>query len=372
MTMTQVPFFTVDYINQQYGDEIRDEIDRIICSGNFILGNEVSDLEDNICRYVNAKYAVGVSSGTDALFLGLQALDLPENSEVITSPFTFFASASCIVRNNLKPVFVDVDEYTYNIDVDKIEDYITDATSCILPVDLFSHTPNYDKIHMIAADYDLKVLEDSAEAFGMKWKDQYAGTLGDVGVFSFFPTKTLGCFGDGGMVITNDEAVAVTIKRLRNHGCVDKYQFQNVGINARLDSIQAAVLNVRLRYIDDEIMRRNEIAGYYLTKLVDIDEITLPVSIPETRTVWYVLSILCKQRDELRAYLQENGVATQIYYQRPLHLQDCFKELGYKAGDFPVAEKLCASALALPIYPGMTYEAVDYICYVIKKFYAGK
>ena len=365
----QIPFFTNKYQDQRYGKIIRKKLDDLIKKGIFILGNEVKEFEERIKDYINVKHAIGVANGSDALFLSVLALDLPLNSEVITTPFTFFSSTSCILRNNLKPVFVDVNEDTYNIDVEKIEEKITDNTSCILPVDLFSQTPDYDKIQQLAKKYNLKIVEDSAEAFGMKWQNKFASTLGDIGVFSFFPTKTLGCFGDGGMITTDNDDLAEKIRALRIHGASKKYFHEYIGINSRLDTIQAGILNVKLQYISEEIKERERITGKYYDKLNEIEQIKLPVVEKQAYPVWYVFTIQCQNRDELQAFLKSNGISTIIYYPVTMHLQECFKDLGYKKGDFPVAEGLCNDVLALPVFIGMTDEMIEYICDKIKEFY---
>lgn len=365
----EVTFFTSKYQDQRYGKEIREKLDDLIKKGVFISGDEVKEFEENIKKHTRVKHAIGVANGSDALYLAVSVLNLPESSEVITTPFSFFSSTSCIVRNNLKPVFVDINEDTYNIDVNKIEEKITKNTSCILPVDLFSQTANFGKIKELAVKYNLKIVEDSAEAFGMKWNNNYAGTLGDIGVFSFYPTKTLSCFGDGGMILTNDDEYGQKLKMLRVHGAEKKYFHKYIGINSRLDTIQAGILNVKLRYVNEEINERKKIAEKYHEKLKDIDEVKLPQIEKGTEPVWYVFSIQCKRRDELAEYLKKNSIGTLIYYPLPLHLQECFKFLGYKKGDFPVSEKLCTNSLALPIFAGMTEEMMEYVSNKIKEFY---
>ncbi len=365
----QIPFFTNKYQDQRYGEEIRKKIDDLIKKGIFILGDEVKEFEKKMQDYLGVKHAIGVANGSDALFLAILALDLPAGSEVITTPFTFFSSTSCIIRNNLKPVFVDVNKDTYNIDVDKIEDKINGNTSCILPVDLFSQTPNYDKIRDLAKKHNLKIVEDSAEAFGMKWQNKFAGTLGDIGVFSFFPTKTLGCFGDGGMVVTENDEIAEKIRILRVHGSRKKYFHEYIGINSRLDTIQAGILNVKLQYINEEIKEREHITTKYFEKLKNIDEIKLPLVEKGTKPVWYVFTIQCKKRDELQNYLKNNKIGSFVYYPTTMHLQECFKDLGYKKGDFPNTENLCNNVLALPVFIGMTDDMIEYVCIKIKEFY---
>ncbi|MEJ2251015.1 MAG: DegT/DnrJ/EryC1/StrS family aminotransferase [Candidatus Lokiarchaeota archaeon] len=365
----KVPFFTTKYQDKKYGHIIRQNIDKVIKAGNFILGNEVLQFEKAIESYTGAKHAIGVGSGSDALFLAFKCLDIPINREVITTPFTFFASTSSIVNNGLKPIFVDVDDQTYNINPDLIEEKINNNTEAILPVDLFSQTANYDKIGELAKKYNIKIIEDSAEAFGMKWNDLYAGLCGDLGIYSFYPTKTLGAFGDGGMIVTNDDFYAEKIKCLRVHGASKKYYHKYVGINSRLDALQASILRIKLKYIDEEIKEREKIYNQYVRNLNDIQKVQFPQINENASPVWYVLNVRCERRNELKKYLKKNGIETLIYYPKPMHLQDCFQNLGYKEGDFPVAEKLCDSLLALPIFIGMSNVMINYVCNTIKDFY---
>lgn len=365
----QVPFFTSKYIDERYGIDIRARIDKVIKSGIFILGDEVKELESRIADFTGIKHAIGTANGSDALYLALQALELPPGSEVITTPFTFFASVSAISRNGLKPVFVDVTRDEFNIDPTRIEQQITPNTSAILPVDLFSQTPDFTKINTIAEIYNLKVLEDSAEAFGMQWQGRAAGGLGDIGVYSFFPTKTLGCFGDGGMVLTDNDKLAEKVRCLRVHGAKRKYHHSELGINSRLDSLQAAILNVKMEHIAGEINERAQIAAWYCEELAEVGELVLPYIKDGSSPVWYVFTIKCRERDRLQNFLKEAGVGTSVYYPLPMHLQECFSYLGYSKGDFPVAETLCGEVLALPIFVGMERSMVSYVCDMIKRFY---
>jgi UDP-2-acetamido-2-deoxy-ribo-hexuluronate aminotransferase len=369
MNNMEVPFFTNKYQEKLYGKSIRDKIDKILSKGSFILGEEVKTIEQNISSYTGLKHAIGVANGSDALYISLKSLNLPENSEVITTPFTFFASTACIVRNNLKPVFTDVDENTNNIDVSKIEEKINKNTSCILPVDLFSQTANYEIISKLAIKYNLKVMEDSAEAFGMKWEGQHAGKKSNVSVLSFYPTKTLSCSGDGGMILTDDENIASFARKFRVHGSEKKYIHKIVGINSRLDEIQAGILNIKMDYVENEIKERESIAKKYFDQLKNIQQIKLPSIEKKAAPVWYVFSIHAEMRDELQQYLKERGIGTFIYYPLPMHLQECFSFLGYKNGDFPIAEKLCKISIALPVFIGMSDMMIEYVCENIKKFY---
>lgn len=366
------------YSSQREFIEKKDEFNRAIQSvlekGNFILGEQVAQLENEIQRYTHAKYAIGVASGTDALTIASDILGFKDGKEVITSPFTFLASTSCITKHRGRPVFVDIDEETFAMDVNKIEEKVNQNTIGILPIHLFDQMADMDRIMDIAGNHQLRVLEDAAEAFGMSWKGngrqyKHSGTIGDFGVFSFFPTKTLGGYGDGGMIITNDEELAQRAKYYRIHGASKKYHYDYVGYNSRLDTLQAAILLVKLKYIDDAIRKREEIAKQYIETLSDCKNIRLPKVKGEQKQVYYVFNILAENRDELAEYLARNEIGYSIYYPRPLHLQACFRDLGYKKGDFPISERVSNKIIALPIYPEMTTDEVEFICETIKSFY---
>lgn len=354
--------------------EFNHALQLVLEKGNFILGDQVAQLETEIQDYCQAKYAVGVASGTDALTIASDILGFKDGKEVITSPFTFLASASCITKHRGRPVFVDIDQETFSIDVNQIEEKIAQNTIGILPIHLFNQMADMDRIMDIAGKHQLRVLEDAAEAFGMKWKGmssqyKHSGTMGDFGVFSFFPTKTLGCYGDGGMIITNDEKLAQKAKQYRVHGASKKYFYDNVGYNSRLDTLQAAVLLVKLKYINEAIRKREKIALLYMDRLSSCENIRFPKIKGEQKPVYYVFNVLTEKRDELAAHLAKNQIGYSIYYPRPLHVQACFEDLGYKKGDFPVAERVANEIIALPIYPEITTDEVEYICEKIKEFY---
>lgn len=361
-----------EYLEKQ--NELNDAVQAVMKKGNFILGQEVSEIEDAVAKYTGAKYAIGVASGSDALSITADILGFKDGKEVITTPFTFFASASCIVKNGAKPVFVDIDEETFNIDVNAIEDKINENTVGILPVHLFLQMADMNKIMKISDKYNLKVLEDAAEAFGMRSilgenEIKHSGSIGDFGVFSFFPTKTLGSYGDAGMIVTNDENLYKLAKTYRVHGASKKYHYDYVGYNSRLDTLQAAILNVKLKYIDEAIERRQKVADLYIQNLKDCIEIKIPKIKENQKNVYYVFNILAENRDKLVEFLKEHEIDTTIYYPKSLHLQKCFEYLGYKKGDFPVAERISEQIVALPIYPEITNEEVLYVCETIKKFY---
>ncbi len=367
-----IPFFTTKYQYKRHSKELNEALTKKAKDGIFILGNSVKNFEERLSEWTGAEYAIGVASGSDALILALDAFDLKKGSEVITSPFTFFSSVSCIVRNNLKPVFVDIDSDTFNIDPSKIESYLHHSTrnvSAILPIHLFSQTADMDKIISISKKYNLKVLEDSAESFGVRYNGVHAGLLGDAGILSFFPTKTLGAYGDAGAVITNNKDIADKIKIVRVHGANPKYYYGYIGYNSRMDAIQAEVLLAKMNFVDEEIKEREKVVELYNERLKDIDEVITPKVIDKVSPVWYVYNIRVKKRDELQNYLKEKGIGTIMYYPKSLHLQECLKYLGYKKGDFPVSEKTCNEVLALPLFPGITEEMVEYVCEGIKEFY---
>ncbi|MCP2605103.1 DegT/DnrJ/EryC1/StrS family aminotransferase, partial [Candidatus Aminicenantes bacterium AH-873-B07] len=342
--------------------------------------------EKNIANYSGTKYAVGVSSGTDALLVSLMALDIKPGDEIITTPFTFFSTAGVIARLNAIPVFVDIDPITYNIDPNKLYDLIKFKTQkskfkikCIIPIHLFGQCADMDPILEIAKKYNLYVIEDAAQSIGAEYKGRKAGSIGDIGIFSFFPSKNLGGYGDGGMVVTNDKNLYCKIKILRVHGAEPKYYHKIIGGNFRLDALQAAILNVKLKYLDEWSKKRRENAEYYNRRLEESNligkkyiQIPLPIyknSGDKNYHIYNQYTIRARNRDKLREFLKENGIATEIYYPIPLHLQECFKYLGYKKGDLPVSEEASKTVLSLPIYPELTIEQKEYIIEKISEFY---
>ncbi|WP_346916287.1 DegT/DnrJ/EryC1/StrS family aminotransferase [Clostridium sp.] len=368
------------YESQREYKEKKDEFDgaikNIIDSGAFILGNEVKLFEEEIKEFTGAKHAIGVASGTDALVIASDILGFSDSKEIVTTPFTFLASTSCLAKHGGRPVFVDIDEESCGMDVAQLEAAINDNTVGVLPIHLFNQMCDMDKIIEIAKKHDLKVLEDAAEAFGMRWQMQgeeayrHAGTIGDMGVFSFFPTKTLGGYGDGGMIVTNSDELADMCRMFRVHGASKKYHYDYIGYNSRLDAMQAAVLRVKLKYINNAIENRNRVAELYTEGLKNVEGVKVQgIKAANQHNVYYVFNIFAENRDGLAEYLKSKGVATSIYYPKPLHLQKCFEYLGYKEGQFPVTEKMCNQILALPIYPELTNEEVEYICECIKGFY---
>lgn len=351
---------------------IKDEIDKavlnVLDSCRFILGPEMKALEDEIAEYCGTKHAIAVANGTDALVLALQACKIGPGDEVITSPFTFFASAETIANVGATPVFVDIDPLTLNLDVGKIEARITPRTKAIIPVHIFGQMAEMDKIIALAEKYKLKVIEDAAQAIGADYQGQKAGSFGDVGTFSFFPTKNLGGYGDGGMVVTSDGQIADKIRMLRFHGCKSKYYHDEIGQNSRLDEIQAAILRVKFRYLDNWNEARRLKAQHYdrlLAPLAEQGKLVLPGKDPQALQVYHLYVIRFEEREKAAMALNENGIACGVYYPLPLHLQNAFSYLGYRVGDLPVAEEACGKALAIPCYPELTKEQQEEIAQVI-------
>lgn len=361
-------------LKKQY-QSIKKEIDRaiknVLESGQFVGGMEVEKFEKYIAKFCGIKYAISVNSGTDALFLSLKALGIGPGDEVITTPFTFIATAEVIANLGAKPVFVDIDFGTFNIDSPKIKEKITKRTKAIIPVHLFGQMAEMKEIMKIAKKYNLFVIEDAAQAIGAEYKGKKAGTIGDIGCFSFFPSKNLGAYGDGGMIITNNKKLAEKIRLLRNHGSSPKNKYLNLilGTNSRLDAIQSAILRVKLKYLKNWIKKRQEIAKYYDQNLKGVGDIITPEIFSNRTHTFHQYTIRTKHRDELKKFLEKNGIPTMIYYPIPLHLQPCFKYLGYKKGDFPEAEKTSKEVLSLPIYPELSKKEQDFIIEKIKKFF---
>lgn len=347
---------------------IKPEIDKavlnVLDSCRFIFGPEMKALEDEIAAYCGTRHAIAVGNGTDALVLALQACKIGPGDEVITSPFTFFASAETIANVGATPVFVDIDPLTLNIDVNKIEARITSRTKAIIPVHIFGQMSNMDKIMTIAEKYKLRVIEDAAQAIGAEYRGQKAGSIGDVGTLSFFPTKNLGAYGDGGMVVTNEDQMADKIRRLRFHGCQTKYYHEEIGQNSRLDEIQAAILRVKFRYLDGWNTARRTKAQIYdrlLGPLAETGALVLPGRDPLANPVYHLYVIRFTDREKVISALNKKGISCGIYYPLPLHFQKAFSYLGYQAGDLPVAEEACSQALAIPCYPELTQEQQEEI-----------
>ena len=353
-------------------EEVAVAIQRVFQQGQFILSPEVKAFEEEIAAYCGTKYAIGVASGTDALRLALIACGVGPGEEVITTPFTFVATVETIVQCGATPVFVDINPRSYNIDPDRIEPAITSRTKAILPVHLYGQAADMDPILKLSQKYELKVVEDCAQALGTEYKGKKVGSIGEAGCLSFFPTKTLGAYGDGGMVVTNDPRIAETVNRLRKHGADNSYYYLMPGFNSRLDVLQAAILSVKLKWLDRWNELRRSKAALYQQLLSEIDGIELPCVESFTRQNYNYYTVRLKDaelsRDRLREYLESCGIQTMVYYPLSLHLQEAYKNLGYKEGNFPESERAQRQVLSLPIYPELSEEQIQEVVVGIKKF----
>lgn len=368
--------------------ELDEAIIKIAESQYFILGPEVDSLEKVFCEYLNCKHALGVSSGTDALLIALMAIGIKPGDEVIVPTFSFFATAGVVSRLNATPVFVDINPVTFNIDPKEFEKHITAKTKAVIPVHLYGQSCEMDEIIKIAKANGLKVIEDGAQAIGVQYKDgRNVGTIGDIGCFSFFPSKNLGGYGDGGLVISNDDKLAEKLRILRVHGGESKYYHKIIGGNFRLDAIQAVVLKVKLPYLDSWSKRRRENAETYNKLFISSglaeetgktifdkkNSVLLPKAIYKSSEIknyhiynQYIIRV--EKRDELRQFLAKNEISTEIYYPVPFHLQECFANLDYKQGDFPLSEMSANTSIALPIYPELSKEQLEFVVRTIKEF----
>jgi dTDP-4-amino-4,6-dideoxygalactose transaminase len=338
-------------------EEVHAAMDRVVESQHFIMGPEVKALEEEVAAYSQCRFGIGVSSGTDALLVSLMAIGIQPGDEVITTPYTFFATAGSIARLGARPVFVDIDPRTYNIDPALIEEAITERTRAIMPVHLFGQMADMGPIMEIAGRHGLYVIEDAAQAIGAEYKGRRAGSIGHLGCFSFFPSKNLGAFGDGGMVVTNDSELAKRVDLLRKHGAEPKYHHKLVGGNFRLDALQAAVLRVKLRYLDEWTAARQRNAALYRDLFAAAGTpVELPYEAGYRRHIYNQFVIRSERRDELMDYLRERRIGTEVYYPVPMHLQECFAQLDHVSGAYPDSERAAAQTLALPIYPELTAE----------------
>ena len=357
-------------LKAQY-ETIKSEIDAAIQSvineSSFILGKQISLLEEEIAGYIGVKHAIGVASGTDALVLSLAVLGITKGDEVITTPFTFIATAEAISRVGARPVFCDIEYDSYNIDPKKIEKCITKNTKAIIPVHLYGAPCAMDEITAIAKEHKLRIIEDCAQSFGSEYKGKKVGSFGDCGILSFFPAKTLGCYGDGGMVVTGDQENAAKIKMLRNHGSSTKYFYTAHGFNSRLDTLQAAILRVKLKYVDKWIEQRIKNAKLYNELVSGTKDIVTPAIEEEIKHTFNYYTIrIKKNRQKVLEALKQNDIPSAIYYPLCLHLQEVYKELGYKVGDFPVAETAQEEVLSLPMYPELRQEQIQQITQALK------
>ncbi|MDH4079434.1 MAG: DegT/DnrJ/EryC1/StrS family aminotransferase [Nitrospira sp.] len=375
-----VPLLDLKAHHEPLQQEIMAALEQTFRSQSFILGPEVGKLEERVATYCQAKHGVGVTSGTDALLIALMALGIGPGDEVVTTPYSFFATAGAVVRLGAKPVLVDIDPVTYNIAPSKIDSAVTSKTKAIIPVHLYGQCADMGPIMDLAKRHNFSVIEDAAQAIGAEYRDgQRACSMGTIGCLSFFPSKNLGCLGDGGMVVTNNPELAEQMRVLRVHGSKPKYYHKLIGGNFRLDTIQAAVLNVKLNYLDGWTKKRQENADRYETlfqqsSLVQRGKVRLPEAVyrPSGAKHYHIYNqfvLRVERRDDLMAYLKQKGIGAEIYYPVPFHLQECFRYLGYRQGDFPESERAANETVAIPIYPELTLEQQTEVVKAITAFY---
>jgi dTDP-4-amino-4,6-dideoxygalactose transaminase len=362
-THRNIPLLDLRAQHTHIREEVLAAITRVVDSQYFILGPEVEHLEREIAVYCSAKYAIGCASGSDALLLALMAHGVGKGDEVLTTPYTFFATAGEIHHVGAVPVFVDVETNTFNMDMNQVKDLLDShpRIRAIIPVHLFGGCADMDPLLALANSRGIPVIEDAAQSIGAEYKSLRAGTIGAIGCFSFYPGKNLGGHGDGGMLTTNDAELAERLFALRVHGSRTKYYHDYVGLNSRLDALQATVLRVKLKHLDTWTAARQANAASYLQQLTGSSVVLPEIAEYQTRHVFNQFTILSERRDALREHLKERGIGTEIYYPLPLHLQKCFDYLGYKPGDFPVSEKLAATSLALPVHPELKPEDLEYV-----------
>ena len=373
VSQMQVPLLDLKEQHESLRPEIEAALGRVLDTNGFILGGEVAALEREVADYCAAKFAVGCASGSDAILLALMALGVGPGDEVITTPYSFFATVSSITRLGATPVFVDIEPNTYNLDPSQIECKITSRTKAIEPVHLYGQCADMSAINEIASSRNIPVVEDAAQAIGAEDNGRRAGSISAIGCFSFYPSKNLGGLGDGGMMTTSDDALNKKLLGLRNHGAEEKYYHKYVGLNSRLDGFQGATLRVKLPHLDTWTGKRRENADRYCSLFTDAgltEEVTLPFEREKCRHIYnqYVIRVP-NRRDDLRAFLTDNQIGSDIYYPVPLHLQECFAYLGYREGDLPEAERAARETLALPIYPELRPEQQEYVVETISRFF---
>jgi dTDP-4-amino-4,6-dideoxygalactose transaminase len=373
-TQIKVPLLDLQAQYETIRDEVRTAVDRVFDSQQFVLGAEVGSLEEEIARYSQTKFAIGCASGSDAVLLALMSCGVGAGDEVITTPFSFFATAGAVARLGARPVFADIDERTFNLNPSLVEAALTERTKAIMPVHLYGQCAEMNPLIELSQSRGIPIIEDAAQAIGAEDRSRRAGSMGTIGCFSFYPSKNLGGAGDGGMLVTNDLDHGRRLHMLRVHGEETKYHHKVVGINSRLDSLQAAVLRVKLPHLDAWSTERQRKAQQYELMFVDAglsEQIEVPFVRSNARHIFhqFVVRVRGGKRDGLREYLRECGVGTDVYYPVPLHLQECFAYLGYQEGDLPVGELAAKETLALPVYPELTDEQQDYVVSSIAKFF---
>ncbi|MEG5000513.1 DegT/DnrJ/EryC1/StrS family aminotransferase [Microcoleus sp. B4-D4] len=375
--MNKVPPLDLSQQYAQIGEEITAAVQKVLASGGYIGGPAVKSFEREFADYTGVSECVGCNSGTDALILALRALKIGPGDEVITTPFTFFASAETISAVGATPVFVDIDSETFNLDVELLEAAITQKTKAIMPVHIFGQPTDMTRLMEIATKHNLAVIEDCAQSVGALWQSQKVGSIGHVGCFSFYPTKNLGACGDGGAVTTNDAALAASMRMLKEHGQSSRYFYEEIGYNSRLDALQAVILSIKLRYLDSWNAQRREKAAVYNEFLSRVPGVVVPKELPAAKGVWnqYTIRLTSQEdrpnssgnfRDSVRDRLQESGIGSMVYYPLPLHLQPVYKSLGYHVGHLPVAEQVCREVLSLPMFPELSRDQQERVIYGLK------
>ena len=374
----EIPLLDLKAQYQSIKTEIDETVKQVIESQYFVLSDEVKKLEEEIAKYSGVSYAAGVASGTDALILSLKALGVGLGDKVITTPFTFFATAEAVSLLGAKPIFVDINKETFNIDPDKIDELLKGMSSeerkavkAIIPVHIYGQCADMERIMAIVDEYDIKVIEDSAQAIGAKCNEGKAGSFGDFGCFSFFPSKNLGGFGDGGMIVSESKELIDYIKVLRVHGSRQQYIHDEIAYNSRLDSLQAAILRVKLKKLDFWLDGRRRIAGKYNSALSELGVVVPFIDEGNTHT-YHQYTITVENRDNMLTFLNDRKIAARIYYPVPLHLQPCYKDLGYAEGSMPISEELSKKVLSLPVYPELSDQQVEYVVETIKEFVSGE
>ncbi len=365
--MNTIPPFDLSEQFKVIGSEINQAVLEVLASGRYIGGAAIEQFETQFAQYIGSEIAIACNSGTDALFLALRALNIGAGDEVITTPFTFIATAETISAVGATPVFIDIDPKTFNLDLDQIESAITEKTKAIIPVHLFGQPVDMTRLMTIANTHNLYVIEDCAQATGAEWAGKRVGSIGQIGCFSFYPTKNLGACGDGGAITTNDPNIAAKLKMLRDHGRYSGYYHEELGVNSRLDAVQAVILQIKLRYLDRWNQQRQEIADRYHSLLAPVPGIVTPEALEGGRSVWNQYTIRVEQnRDQLKSDLFAKGVNSMIYYPLPLHLQPVYKLLGYQLGQLPESDRAADQVLSLPMFPELSHEQQNQVVYSLK------
>jgi dTDP-4-amino-4,6-dideoxygalactose transaminase len=368
----QVPFVDLQAQQHTIDQDVRQVLSTLLGNSRFIMGKPVTEFEQAYGQYCGVHHTIGVANGTDALTLALKAVGVGAGDQVITAANSFVATAEAIVHAGATPVFVDIDPDTYTLDYNQLESRINDTTKAIIPVHLYGQPAEMGPIVAIARKHGLYIIEDCAQAHGSSYNEQKVGSIGHAGCFSFFPSKNLGAYGDAGAVTTNDDAIALKLRKLRDHGGIEKYQHDLIGFNSRLDTIHASVLSIKLKHLDKWNQRRQELATCYRELLSDVRGVILPFESHSKTHVYhlYVIRVQADSRDDLQAYLANRGISTGIHYPKPIHLTPAFSSYGYAAGDFPIAESCARQVLSLPMYPELQRQQIEYVAHEIRRFMA--